>query len=271
MSTPIGHLEDLSHRAERILREVDLIVCEDTRVTRKLLSAYNIQTSMKAYHAHSSESTTYHLVELLTSGQNLALVSDAGTPLLSDPGRPLIDEAIEQGLTVIPVPGASAVLSALVGSGIPSQPFVFIGFLPRSFHAQREIIGPVASLVLTLIFYESPHRVSNTLLNLGRICGPSRKACVARELTKQYETFERGSLSELAERFESGTKGEVVIVVGPASGQAVKIQEVSLHQEAQRLIAMGMKPSEAAKTLAGVHGLPKKQAYALILKLSEKS
>lgn len=270
VSTPIGNLEDLTRRAERILRESDLVVCEDTRVTRKLLNAYDIDTRTTAYHAHSSDKDIAYLVDRLLEGENLALVSDAGTPLVSDPGRTLVEAAVGQNITVVPIPGPSATLAALVGATTGTHPFAFIGFLPRTLHDQRELVGPLAALRITLIFYESAHRVSKTLSHLAQICGSGRSACVARELTKQYETFERGTLGELVERFTHGTKGEVVIVVGPKELED-KTSPQTLANEARRLLNSGIKPSEAAKTIAGAFGIPKKQAYTTILELSQKS
>jgi 16S rRNA (cytidine1402-2'-O)-methyltransferase len=269
VSTPIGHLGDLGQRARDVLAAAAAIVCEDTRVTRKLLDAYGIERPTVSFHAHSAATDAERLVARLAAGEDLALVSDAGTPLLSDPGERLVDLALDRGLRVSPVPGASALLAALVGSGLRTQPFAFLGFLPRSPGAQREVVAPLAALDLTLVIYEAPTRVARTLRTLVTACGPERRACVARELTKRFETFERGTLGALAGRFEAGTRGEVVILVGPpaaGAGEAPATDD-DLRAEAQRLLDAGASPSDAAKTLAGALGVPKKRAYRMLLDL----
>lgn len=269
VATPIGNLGDLSRRAVETLREVDAILCEDTRVTRKLLSAYEIAKPTISHHAHTSEQQMEHIVGRLAAGACMALVSDAGTPLLSDPGGRLVNRALQRGLEVVPIPGASAALAALVASGLPTQPFCFLGFLPRGKAAQRELVAPVAKLRMTLVIYESPGRLTESLRHLAIICGDDRPACVAREITKKFETYERGTLSDLASRFELGTKGELVVVIGPSDG--VDTVAVSLVEEARRLLNGGGRPSEVAKTLAGAFGVSKKVAYAAVLEVSGAS
>lgn len=271
VSTPIGNLEDLSPRAHRILGEVDVVVCEDTRVTRKLLSAHAIEVrSLASFHAHSRPDELERLLQQLQEGKTLGLVCDAGTPLVSDPGSKLVEAAVGADIPVVPLPGPSAALAALVGSGLPAQPFVFLGFLPRGGPERREALGPYAALPASLVLYESPNRVSELLGFLSEALGPARPACVARELTKRFETFERGSLSELAERLSEGVRGEVVVVVGPpaASDDGAPIGEDALKAEARRLLEAGVPPSEAAKTLAAAFGLRKKAAYRAVLDVS---
>lgn len=269
VSTPIGNLDDLSPRAVETLRRAALIVCEDTRVTRKLLDRFEIEGPTAAFHAHSTEAQLERLLERLEAGEDLAVVSDAGTPLVSDPGERLVEGALARGATVVPIPGASAVLAALVGSGLRAQPFAFLGFLPRKPKDQREVLGPWAALDATLVFYEAPTRVGATLSQLATALGAERPACVARELTKRYENFERGTLGGLAAKYAEGARGEVVLVVGPPGEDAsAPADEATLETEARRLLEAGTAPSEAAKTLAAAFGLRKKQAYAVVLSVS---
>ena len=266
VATPIGNLRDLSHRAQTTLAEVDAVICEDSRVTKKLLSAYGIKKPTLTYHSHSTNADTERIIERLVEGQSLALVTDAGTPLLSDPGNQLIQLSISKGIDVIPIPGPSALLAALVGSGVSPQPFIFLGFLPRTKSGQRETLGAYVELPLTLVIYEAANRLAGTLAHLCDICGPDRPACIARELTKRFETFERGSLIKLTKHFaEQEAKGEVVVVLGPPPVSSSQQRKDDLRNEARRLLKAGIKPSEAARTLAGAFGLPKKEAYSVIL------
>lgn len=270
VSTPIGNLADVGARAKAVLASVAAVVCEDTRVTRKLLSALDVDTPMVSCHAHSPPEQVDRLVARLATGEDLAIVSDAGTPLVSDPGAELVSRAIERSVAVVPIPGPSAVLAALVGSGLPAQPFAFLGFLPRGRAAQTEALAPYAPLSLTLVVYEAPNRVPATLGHLADVLGPDRRACVARELTKRFETFERGTLRALADRLTGGLKGEVVIVVGPPELErdaAAPISDARLEIEARRLLEVGRPPSEAARTLAGALGVPKKRAYQAVLRV----
>lgn len=270
VSTPIGNLEDITYRAVRVLKEADLVACEDTRVTRKLLDAYEISTKLTAFHAHSDAGVRARLIEQLHNGDSIALVSDAGTPLLSDPGAELVSEVVAAGLDVVPIPGASAMLSALVGAGLPTHRVLFLGFLPRKASDQAQVLEGLLHTPYTLVFYESPRRLSATLVALQRSLG-DRPAAVARELTKRFETFERGPLSALAERFAQPPKGEVVIVVAASAADAGHAKEQDLHSEVQRLLAANMRPSEIAKTVAGAHGISKKQAYQVVLQVSGKA
>lgn len=270
VATPIGNLEDLGHRAARVLAEVAVVACEDTRTSRVLLDRYGIHTPTTAYHAHSEAAATESLLARLSGGEDVALISDAGTPLLSDPGGSLVGSAVTAGIEVVPIPGPSALLAALAGAGVPADRFVFLGFLPRSEAEQREVLAPLRSLPLALVIYESPHRVGETLGVLGRSLG-DRTGCVARELTKKFETFDRGHLSTLAERYAEGTRGEVVIVVAPpAAADGADEAVVDLDADVARLIARGLPASEAARILAGAHGLSKKEAYRRVLDHKER-
>ena len=214
IATPIGNLEDITHRAVRLLGEVNVIACEDTRHTKKLLSHYGINTRTISYHEHNERERAAELFERLRQGADVAVVSDAGTPGISDPGFRLARVAIDNGVRVVPVPGANALVSALVASGLPTDEFFFGGFLPARSGARRTRLSELRSLAATLVFYEGPHRIAATLRDAREILG-ERQAVVARELTKLHEEIARGSLSELAERFSSAesARGEMVLVI----------------------------------------------------------
>src|SRR6267143_219608 len=214
VSTPIGNLEDITHRAVRLLGEVALIAGEDTRHTRKLLNHYGIKTRTISYHEHNERERAAELLKLIDAGSDVAIVSDAGTPGISDPGFRLARLAIESGVPVVPVPGASALISALVASGLPTDEFFFGGFLPARSGARRARLGELRSTPATLIFYEGPHRIAATLKDAREILG-EREAVVARELTKIHEEIARGRLSELAARFSSAqsARGEMVLII----------------------------------------------------------
>lgn len=271
VATPIGNLADLGARAREVLGQVDVILCEDTRVTRKLLDGHALKASLQSHHAHSSDRSVEAILEKLEGGGSAALVSDAGTPLVSDPGANLIAQAVKRQVEVIPIPGPSALLAALVGSGLPSQPFTFLGFLPRARGDAREVLAPWMGMRTTLVLYEAPSRLLATLRLLGEVAGEERPACVARELTKRFETFERGSLRTLQARFSEAPKGEIVIVVGPPPHKASEEEDAeALARAARELLSSGMKPSEAAKVLAGAKGLTKRVAYGVVLEASKE-
>ena len=202
VSTPIGNLEDITHRAVRVLGEVDLIACEDTRHTQKLLNHYGIKTKTISYHEHNERERSAELLQQLNSGSDVAVVSDAGTPAINDPGFRIARAAIDAGMRVVPVPGASALITALVASGLGTDEFFFGGFLPSRSGARRKRLTELRSIPATLIFYEGPHRIAATLKDAREILG-ERQAVVARELTKLHEEIARGSLTELTERFAS--------------------------------------------------------------------
>ncbi|MDD5084669.1 MAG: 16S rRNA (cytidine(1402)-2'-O)-methyltransferase [Candidatus Omnitrophica bacterium] len=213
IATPIGNLEDITLRALRLLKEVDLILSEDTRYTRKLLAHYGIHTPRMSFHEHSGGTKAAKVIELLKSGKNAALVSDSGTPLISDPGYPLIQEAIKEGIQVEPVPGPSAVTAAVAASGFRGDKFVFCGFLSAKPSRRAKELEALKEEEKTLVFFESPHRILSTLELARGILG-DRKACVARELTKKFEEVLRGSLSELESELKKRKKiGELVLIV----------------------------------------------------------
>ncbi len=216
VSTPIGNLEDITYRAVRVLSEVNLILCEDTRTSRVLLDRYEIKTSTTSFHSYTTEAKVDALIREIKSGKNMALISDAGTPGISDPAFILIKAAVRAGINVIPVPGASAVLSALVGSGLPMDKFIYLGFVPAK-KGRVTLFESLREEERTAVLYESPHRILKTLSQMLEILGPDRTVVVARELSKIHETFHRGTLAEIYESFsKSVPKGEMVIVVAPA-------------------------------------------------------
>lgn len=225
-ATPIGNLEDITMRALRVLREVDLVAAEDTRQTRKLLAHYEIPARMVSCHEHNERAQAARIIDVLLGGGHVALVSDAGTPVVSDPGAHLIREAISKGIPVVPVPGPSAAITALVVSGFSPAEFTFVGFLPRKGRKRREALQRLAEEKRVVILYESPYRIAQTLSDLAEAVGGERRAAVARELTKVHEEVVRGALGEVAALFESArVKGEVTIVLdapdapGPCSGR----------------------------------------------------
>lgn len=264
VATPIGNLEDITHRAVRLLGEVDLIACEDTRHTKKLLNHYGITTRTISYHEHNEKPRALELIERLKSGLDVAVVSDAGTPGISDPGFRLARIAIDNEVRVVPVPGASALISALVASGLPTDEFFFGGFLPARSGARRARLTELRTLPATLIFYEGPHRIAATLRDAQEILG-ERQAVVARELTKLHEEIARGSLSELVAHFSSseGARGEMVLIIDrtamPTEGIAEK--SVTISAVVAELEATGLDHRTALKKAARELGLSRDEAY----------
>jgi len=265
VSTPIGNLEDITHRAVRVLSEVDVIACEDTRHTRKLLNHYGVKTKTVSYHEHNERERAAQLLESLQSGSDIAIVSDAGTPGISDPGFRIVRLALENGVPVVPVPGPTALISALVASGLPSDEFFFGGFLPARKSQRRTRLMELASIPATLVFYEAPHRIAESLRDAREILG-EREAVIARELTKLHEEILRGRLSELAQRFstgEEGARGEMVLmidrkVIGGAS-RASDSSEISSLVAA--LEAEGVDARSALKKAAKKLGISRDEAY----------
>ena len=265
IATPIGNLEDITHRAVRLLGQVDVIACEDTRHTKKLLSHYGINTRTISYHEHNERERTMELIERLKSGADVAVVSDAGTPGISDPGFRLARIAIDCDVQVVPVPGASALISALVASGLPTDEFFFGGFLPARSGARRARLAELRSLPATLIFYEGPHRIAATLKDALEILG-ERQAVVARELTKMHEEIARGSLSELTSRFSSPerARGEMELIID----RTVMPRESTGNQSDASVSALvtefeanGLDHRAALKKAARELGLSRDEAY----------
>ena len=272
VATPIGNLADFSPRAHRALTEASAILCEDTRVTSRLLARHSISATMLALHDHNEESEAPRLVARLLAGEKLALVSDAGTPLVSDPGYRLVRAAIAAGVSITAIPGPNAAVMALTLSGLPPHPFLFMGFLPpkagaRSAEIARLVGMEAAGLAATLIFYEAPHRVAETLAALAAGMGAERPAAIARELTKRFEEVRRGSLAELAAHYATHeARGEVVLCVGPAPPPAEPTGDAL---DAALRAAMGrMTLRDAAATVAEATGLPRKRVYARALELA---
>lgn len=265
VSTPIGNLGDLTLRALAVLREVAAVLAEDTRHTRRLLDHYEVRTPMLAYHEHNEARATPALVARLVAGEALALVSDAGTPLLSDPGARLVRAAIDAGVTVAPVPGASALLAALVAAGLDATRFTFYGFLARKGRERTEAIADLAALRHTAVLYEAPGRTAETLAELAAACGAERPAAVARELTKQFEEVRRGTLAELATYYvDTPPRGEVVLVVGaPAAGVDAADREAAARERARALQADGATARDVARTLVAELGIGRNEAYRI--------
>jgi len=273
VSTPIGNLEDITHRALRILREVNMVACEDTRHTRKLLNHFAIDAATISYHEHNERERADELCAMLATGKNIALVSDAGTPIISDPGFRVVNLAIEKGFAVVPIPGATAFVAALSASGLPSDQFFFAGFLPARRSARRTKLEAWRSIDTTLIFYEAPHRISATLRDAAEILG-HRQAVVARELTKLHEQFARGRLDELAEGFSDGNqaRGEIVLLIAGAQlandldqGLGAVSASQALAERVSQLEREGLNEKAALKKAARALGLKRDEAYRLML------
>ena len=265
VATPIGNLEDITQRALRVLREVDLVACEDTRHTRKLLNHYGISTKTISYHEHNERERTAELQARLEDGANVAVVSDAGTPAVSDPGFRLVRLAAESGVRVVPIPGPTALISALVASGLPTDEFFFGGFLPARSNARRARLAELRSLNATIIFYEAPHRIAATLKDAREILG-EREAVVARELTKLHEEIARGRLSELAERYSSSetARGEIVLVIDRTviADKASETKPVaSIASLVEIFEQQGLDQRAALKKTARELGISRAEAY----------
>jgi 16S rRNA (cytidine1402-2'-O)-methyltransferase len=263
--TPIGNLEDITLRALRVLREVALIAAEDTRTTRVLLQHYDIKTPLTSYHEHNKLQKLDAVFDALAVG-DVALVSDAGTPGISDPGYELIHAAIERGCRVEPLPGANAMVTALVGSGLPTDGFVYLGFLPRKDKALRDLLESLAGEQRTVVAYESPNRLTNTLLVILKTLG-DRPMCVARELTKLFEEFRRGTVSEvLAYYRENPPRGEITLVIGGFVPDTARWDENRVRAALFARLEAGEPLSSAAKVVASDSGWERRAVYALGLK-----
>lgn len=265
VSTPIGNLRDITLRALDILGGAEEVLAEDTRVASKLLSAYGIKARLSPYHDHNGAERRPGLLKRLEEGARIALVSDAGTPLISDPGWKLVHEALEHGIKVYPVPGASALLAGLVASGLPSDRFLFAGFLPPKSGARRTEIESLKQVPATLVFYESGPRLAESLADLASVLG-DREAAVARELTKLFEETRRGSLAELAVHYDEAgpPRGEIVLLVGPPK----KAQATAADIDAALRVALNEMPTKAAaSSVAEALGLPKRDVYQRALQL----
>ena len=268
VGTPIGNLEDMTYRAVRVLNEVDIVAAEDTRQTRKLVSHFQISTILTSYHEHNKREKGPKLIEELKLGKNIALVTDAGMPGISDPGVDLVKLAIDECIKVIPIPGPTAVITALVVSGLDTNRFIFEGFLPRNKKELKQRIEVLSKEERTVIFYEAPHRLIKTLEALQIL--EKRKVAVVRELTKKFEEVVRGTFEEVILEFKSrAIKGEFVIVLEGykvvAPEVATELDEEQLIQEVDKFIAQGMTKKEAFKEVAKAKGIPKRNIYEMYL------
>jgi 16S rRNA (cytidine1402-2'-O)-methyltransferase len=264
VSTPIGNLSDFSWRAVETLRGVAVVACEDTRQTRKLLDHYGLSTPLVSYHEHNEADRAAELAARMESGDSVALVSDAGTPLVSDPGYRIVRAAIERGIRVVPIPGASALLAALAASGLPTDSFHFGGFLPRKAGERRRMLEALGGAASTLAFYEAPHRVVESLRDIEEVLGDPPVAA-ARELTKIHEEFLRGKASEVRKELEgrSSVRGEFTLLVGKAARRAAVEDPVALVRALER---EGLSRMDAIKAAARQLGLAKREVYAAVEK-----
>jgi 16S rRNA (cytidine1402-2'-O)-methyltransferase len=260
VATPIGNLEDITIRALRILGEVDLIACEDTRQTRKLLDRYSITRPLVSYHEHNEQARSADLLCELEAGKNVALVSDAGTPLIADPGYRLVERARSRGIPVRPIPGPSALLAALSASGLPTDSFSFHGFLPAKKGQRRKLLEDLRPSPVTLVFYEAPHRILEALEDIREILG-SRPVVLAREMTKIHEEFFCGTAAELKEALgkRPSVKGEITLLVG--KGRTATADHIPLEDAVEGLVGSGVPRMEALKTVARQRGLSKREVY----------
>lgn len=266
--TPIGNLEDMTYRAVNTLKSVDLIAAEDTRHTQQLLNQFEIETKQISFHEHNKENRIPELVERLQDGTNIAQVSDAGMPSISDPGHELVLAALAADIQVVPLPGASAGITALVASGLSPQPFTFYGFLPRKQSEQIKTLTDLAQKPEAILFYEAPHRLAKTLANIQTVYGDDRQVSLARELTKKYEEFIRGTAAEVADwAQQSEVRGEFVVMVAgnehptEAVEAADPLAELSPVEAVNALVASGMKTTAAVKQVSKLRQLDRQALY----------
>lgn len=266
VSTPIGNLEDITLRALNVLKSVDLIACEDTRHTGRLLNHFGIAKPTASYHEHNEQARAEELVQRLVEGKSVAIVSDAGTPGISDPAYRIVLAAIENKITVVPIPGAVALIAGLVASGLPTDSFLFAGFLPSKKMARRTRLEELKAERATLVFYEAPHRIRETLIDALEVLG-DRRASLARELTKLHEQFIRGKLSELVAHFEiNQPRGEMTLVIaGNEKDNSIPVETGSINEQVERLMLGGASRSDAIKQAAKTRSLSKREAYQLML------
>jgi 16S rRNA (cytidine1402-2'-O)-methyltransferase len=269
VATPIGNLEDITLRALRVLKEVDQVACEDTRHTLKLLNHFDIHKTLVSYHEHNELTRAPELVLAMEEGANIALVSDAGMPLVSDPGHRLVTLAIRHRIPVVPIPGPSALLTALSASGLPNEEFLFLGFLPARSGERQRALERLRIEDRTLIFYEAPHRIADTIADAVAILG-DRPACLAREVTKVHEEFRRGRLTELFQSLEEHpAKGEITLLIGPADKSAPGVNVDTAQSLAARVDELmhqaKLDRKEALKLAAKERGMSKRDAYRQLL------
>ena len=268
VGTPIGNLEDITFRAIRILKSADIIAAEDTRHTGKLLQHFQITTPQISYHDHNTQQRIPQLLERLQNGEAIALVTDAGMPGISDPGYELVCACVEHQITVVPIPGPSAVVAAVAASGLPCDRFVFEGFLPVKGKVRKARIDALKTEPRTSVLYESPHRIVKTLTDLAEALGPDRAVTLARELTKRYEEFWRGTLGEAIEHYATTVpKGEFTVAIAPSLPRSLTPSTAEITTELQNLIAQGLSRSEASRQLAERTTLSKRDIYQISLEV----
>ncbi|MAE02984.1 MAG: 16S rRNA (cytidine(1402)-2'-O)-methyltransferase [Porticoccaceae bacterium] len=271
VATPIGNLGDMVPRAIATLNEVSVIACEDTRHSKKLLDHFNIDKPCVAYHDHTDKRSSGNLIKRLAAGDDVALISDAGTPLISDPGYRLVAEARSQGISVIPIPGASAVIAALSVAGLPTDKFKFIGFLPAKNSQRLSALKDLKTTTETLVCYEAPHRITDTLVDMVAVLGPERPAFMAREITKTFETYLHGTVAEVLDQVQADSnqqRGEIVLAIG---GYEDAMDTVSV--DAEKILSLLLKElplAKAASVTAKITGGDKKQLYQIGLSLQDK-
>lgn len=270
VSTPIGNLEDITLRALSVLKSVDLIACEDTRHTRRLLDHFGISKPTISYHEHNEQARAEELVQRLAGGESIAIVTDAGTPGISDPAYRIVLAAIERGIAVVPIPGAVALVAGLVASGLPTDSFLFAGFLPVKKMARQSKLKELKAERATLVFYEAPHRIRETLADALEVLG-DRQVSLARELTKLHEQFIRGKLSELVAHFDAHQpRGEMTLVIaGSGNDNLPTVEAGSISEQVERLMLDGLSRNDAIRQAAKSRGLTKRDAYQRMLE--EKS
>lgn len=268
-ATPIGNLKDITIRALETLAACDVIACEDTRISRKLLTHYGIRSHLVTYHEHNADKQRPYLMRCLAEGKAIALISDAGTPLLSDPGYKLVEDVLQEGFEIVPIPGASALLAALVPAGLPTDQVHFAGFLPQKAGARNAKLASLTEIPGTLIFYESPRRLAAVLAAMEQCLGGERKAVIARELTKKFEEFRRGSLSDLARHYADSPapKGEAVILLGP--GQEKVLQEADLKSLIEDGLKQGLHVKQLSTDLAMKTGRKKNDIYKMAQQIKD--
>ena len=274
VGTPIGNLEDITFRAVRILQEVDLIAAEDTRHTAKLLQHFQIKTPQTSYRDHNRSRRIPELLEFMSQGKAIALVTDAGMPGISDPGYELVKASIDAGASVVPIPGPSACVTALSAAGLPAERFAFEGFLPAKGKERRQRLEALQREFRAIVLYEAPHRLQQTLTDLAKVLGVNRSLVLGRELTKLHEEFWRGTIDEAIDYCDriGQPKGEFTLVIAACQeDRATAISESQLKAELQQLLKQGMSRSEASRHLAAQAAMPRRQIYQLALTVAEET